>query len=205
MPRRGRWCGLHGGQRRGKHHHQDRIATLRARDGHEGLADVELPDDAGEDVVDDAVLYRCVVDVDVEEHEAGPCCCELRLDRDLPVLQRGEFPALGSHAAVLLFGGDGEFHHDGWRSAARRRYTYVVSMSLHIHRKPCQVEALWRRHPNQLDAADPPEQGARGGAAVALADEAGLEALSTQARPATRGRGDVPGTTTWRTRTTWTG
>jgi hypothetical protein len=46
------------------------------------LADVELEDDAGQDVVDEAGLLQGeVVDVDVEEHEAGPGCGELRSDR----------------------------------------------------------------------------------------------------------------------------
>ena len=59
----------------------------RERKGDKGWAGLEIVDDAGQDVVDDAGLVQVeVVDVDVEEHEAGPCCCELRLVRDLPVL-----------------------------------------------------------------------------------------------------------------------
>src|SRR5687768_9495390 len=60
-----------GGKRHGKHHHQGRDRYERDENGQQRRADVELKDDASQDVVDGARLVEVeVVDVDVEEHEA---------------------------------------------------------------------------------------------------------------------------------------
>ena len=68
----------------------------RERKDDKGLADVELEDDAGQDVGEGAGLVQVeVVHVDVEEHEARPCGCELRLQRDSHVLERAGWLALG--------------------------------------------------------------------------------------------------------------
>src|SRR6185295_11811727 len=78
----------------------------RERNDYEGLADVELEDAACQDVVDGAGLVQVqVVDVDVEEHEAGPCCCELRPYRDTRVLQGADAVRFLAH--VLLLGSVG--------------------------------------------------------------------------------------------------
>ena len=64
--------------------------SMSAMTTNEGLADVELEDDAGQDVVDGAGLVQVeVVDVDGEEHEAGPGCGELDSHRDPLVFQCG--------------------------------------------------------------------------------------------------------------------
>src|SRR5919112_277136 len=77
-----------GGQRRGEQDHEDRDRYEREPDDDKGLADVELEDDAGQDVVDDAGLVQEeVVDVDVEEHEARPGGRELRSDRYRRIVQ----------------------------------------------------------------------------------------------------------------------
>jgi len=66
--------------------HQGRDRHGHEENGQQCRADVELKDDATPDFVDCVGLVEMeIVDVDNEEHEAGPCCCELRLDRDLPI------------------------------------------------------------------------------------------------------------------------
>src|SRR5215208_3906194 len=77
-----------GGQRRGEQDHEDRDRHEHEPDDDKGLADVELEDDAGQDVVDEAGLVQDeVVDVDVEEHETGPGGRELRSDRYRRIVQ----------------------------------------------------------------------------------------------------------------------
>src|SRR5215203_6530422 len=77
-----------GGQRHGEHDHQGRDRDDREENGHQCSADVELEDDATPDVVDFAGLVEVeVVDVDDEEHEAGPGCRELRSDRYRRIVQ----------------------------------------------------------------------------------------------------------------------
>jgi hypothetical protein len=78
-----------GGQRHGEHHHQARDRDEREESGQQRLADVELKDDATPDLVDGAGLVEVeVVDVDVEEHQAGPCCCEFGLHGHAQIFQR---------------------------------------------------------------------------------------------------------------------
>src|SRR3954447_24110637 len=78
-----------GGKRHGEHHHQGRDRYDRDENGQQRRGDVELEDDAGAEVVDDAGLVEVeVVDVDVEEHGAGPCCCEFGLHGDAQIFQR---------------------------------------------------------------------------------------------------------------------
>src|ERR687889_632601 len=68
-----------GGQRRREQDHEDRDGHERERKGHKGRADGELMNAAGQDVVDEArLVQREVVDVDVQEHEAGPGGGEFR-------------------------------------------------------------------------------------------------------------------------------
>src|SRR5918992_5781335 len=77
-----------GGQRRGEQDHEGRDRDEREPDDGKGLSDVELEDDAGQDVVDDAGLVQEeVVDVDVEEHETRPGGRELRSDRYRRIVQ----------------------------------------------------------------------------------------------------------------------
>src|SRR5918992_1133138 len=77
-----------GGQCHGEQDHEARDPHEHERNDYEGLTDVELEDDAGQDVVDDAGLVQVeVVDVDVEEHEARPGGRELRSDRYRRIVQ----------------------------------------------------------------------------------------------------------------------
>ena len=77
-----------GGQCRGEQDHEARDGNEREPKGDKGWAGVELMDDAGQDVVDEAGLVQGeVVDVDVEEHGAGPGGRELRSDRYRRIVQ----------------------------------------------------------------------------------------------------------------------
>src|SRR5215208_3043703 len=77
-----------GGQCRGEQDHEARDGNEREPKGDKGWAGVEHMDDAGQDVVDEAGLVQGeVVDVDVEEHEAGPGRGELRSDRYRRIVQ----------------------------------------------------------------------------------------------------------------------
>src|SRR5215217_1024725 len=79
-----------GGQCRGEQDHEARDGYERQPNGDKGWAGVELVDDAGQDVVDEAGLVQGeVVDVDVQEHEACPRCGELDSHRDPLVFQCG--------------------------------------------------------------------------------------------------------------------
>src|SRR4051794_24740246 len=84
-----------GGKRHGEHHHQGRDRYDRDENGQQRRGDVELKDDAGAEVVDNAGLVELeVVDVDVEEHQAGPCGCEFGLHGHAQIFQRAGWQAL---------------------------------------------------------------------------------------------------------------
>src|SRR3954466_1825615 len=79
-----------GGQCRRERDHEGRDRYRREKNCKKGLADLELIDDAVEDVADAPGLVQGeVVDVDVQEHEACPRCGELDSHRDPLVFQCG--------------------------------------------------------------------------------------------------------------------
>src|SRR5215213_5000034 len=74
-----------GGQCHGEQDHEGRDPHEHERNDYEGLADVELEDDAGQDVVDGAGLVQVeVVDVDGEEHLFCLGCGDHRDLRSFP-------------------------------------------------------------------------------------------------------------------------
>src|SRR5215212_2925889 len=127
-----------GGQCHGEQDHEDRDPHEHERNDYEGLADVELEDDAGQDVVDGAGLVQVeVVDVDVEEHEAGPGCGELRSDRYRRIVQccRG----LGVCAQGSLHRVEGGCAWIGPHRPPFVRCTSTVYMRLIMHHLLCQA------------------------------------------------------------------